>query len=67
MGILILLKGAKFAIIIGENEVNNQEVVIKNMATTEQVNCPLEKLVEKICQEMGDECCGGNCQCHKES
>ena len=63
-------KGAKFAIIIGENEVNNQEVVIKNMATTEQVNCPLEKLVEKICQEMGDECCGDeNCQCHhhKES
>ena len=61
-------KGAAFAIIIGENEVNNQEVIIKNMATQEQVNCPLEKLVCQISEEMGDECCGGECQCqHKEN
>ena len=58
-------KGASFAIIIGENEVNNQEVVIKNLATTEQKNCPIEKLVERISSEMGDECCcDGECQCH---
>ena len=57
-------KGASFAIIIGENEVNNQEVIIKNMATQEQINCPFEKLVCKISEEMGDECCDGECQCH---
>ena len=61
-------KGAKFAIIIGENEVNSQELIIKNLATTEQKTIPFEKLVEKISEEMGDSCCGGDCQCHhKES
>ena len=60
-------KGAKFAVIIGENEVNNQEVIIKNLATTTQNSVPVSELIEKISQEMGDECCGGNCQCHKES
>ena len=61
-------KGAKFAIIIGENEVNSQELIIKNLATTEQKTVPFEKLVEKISEEMGDSCCGGDCQCHhKES
>ena len=57
-------KGASYAVIIGENEVNNQEVIIKNMATQEQVTCPLEKLIEKISEIMGDTCCGGECQCH---
>ena len=60
-------KGAQFAVIIGENEVNNQEVIVKNLATTEQKSVPLSELIEKISQEMGEECCGGNCQCHKES
>ena len=60
-------KGAKFAVIIGENEVNNQEVIVKNLATTEQKSVPVSELIEKISQEMGEECCGGNCQCHKES
>ena len=60
-------KGAKFAVIIGENEVNNQEVIIKNLATTIQNSVPVSELIEKISQEMGDECCGGECQCHKES
>ena len=60
-------KGAKFAVIIGENEVNNQEVIIKNLATTVQNSVPVSELIEKISQEMGDECCGGECQCHKES
>ena len=58
-------KGAKFAVIIGENEVNNQEVIIKNLATTTQYSVPVSELIEKISQEMGDECCGGECQCHK--
>ena len=57
-------KGASFAIIIGENEVNSQEVIIKNMATQEQNSCPIEKLIERISSEMGDSCCDGECQCH---
>ena len=57
-------KGAQFAIIIGENEVEKEEVIIKNLQTTEQISCPLEKLIEKIGQMMGEECCGGNCQCN---
>ena len=57
-------KGASFAVIIGENEVNNQEVVIKNMATQEQISCPIEKLTCKISELMGEECCDGECQCH---
>ena len=60
-------KGARFAVIIGENEVNNNEVIIKNLTSTEQITVPFDKLVSKICCEMGDECCDGECQCHKES
>ena len=57
-------KGASFAVIIGENEVNNQEVIIKNMASQEQISCPIERLTCKISELMGDECCDGECQCH---
>ena len=60
-------KGAQFAIIIGENEVNNQEAIIKNLATTEQKSVPVNKLIETINKEMGEECCGEQCHCHKES
>ena len=58
-------KGARFAIIIGEDEVKKQEVIIKNLATTEQTSVPVNELIEKISQEMGDSCCGGDCQCQK--
>ena len=61
-------KGAKFAIIIGENEVNNQEVIIKNLATTQQTTVAVGDLIEEISQQMGEECCGEGCQCKsKES
>lgn len=61
-------KGAQFAVIIGEDEVKKQEVVIKNLATTEQSSVPVSKLIETINKEMGEECCGEGCQCqHKES
>ena len=61
-------KGARFAIIIGENEVNNQEVVIKNLATTEQKTVAVSDLIEEIGQQMGEECCGEQCKCQtKES
>ena len=59
-------KGAQFAIIIGEDEVAKEEVVIKNLKTTVQNSCPVDELIEVISQEMGDECCGGNCSCKKE-
>ena len=57
-------KGASFAVIIGENEVNNQEVIIKNLASQEQFSCPVERLTCKISELMGEECCDGECQCH---
>ena len=61
-------KGAKLAIIIGENEVNNQEVIIKNLATTQQTTVAVGDLIEEISQQMGEECCGEGCQCKsKES
>ena len=61
-------KGARFAVIIGENEVNNNQVIIKNMETTQQVAVPFDELLKTICKEMGEECCEGECQCqHKES
>ena len=59
-------KGARFAIIIGEDEVNSEQVVIKNLATSEQINCPVEKLIVKVSELMGDECCDGQCKCHQE-
>ena len=57
-------KGAAFAVIIGENEVNNNEVVIKNLATTEQKTVAVNELIETINKEMGNECCGEQCECH---
>ena len=48
-------KGAKFAVIIGDDEVNKQEVIIKNLTSTEQKSCPLDKLVETISKEMGED------------
>jgi histidyl-tRNA synthetase len=50
-------KGAKVAVIIGEDEVAKEEVVIKNLATTEQKSCPLDKLIETISEEIGNEVC----------
>ena len=32
--------GAKFALIIGEDEVKNSTVTVKNLETAEQINCP---------------------------
>ena len=56
-------KGAAFAVIIGENEVNNNEVVIKNLATTEQKTVAVNELIETINKEMGNECCDEQCEC----
>ena len=40
--------GAKFAVIIGEDEVKNSTVTLKNLETSEQENISLEKLFEKF-------------------
>ena len=59
-------KGARFAVIIGEDEVKKEEVIIKNLSTTEQKSVPVSELIEKISQEMGDECCDGECKCRNK-
>ncbi len=41
-------KRAKFAVIIGENEVNEKKMVIKNMTSQEQVELKEDELLEKI-------------------
>ena len=72
-------KHAKIAVIVGDNEIENATVVIKNLATTEQETVPVEAMVEKITEilegEHEDECecgCGHHhhhdheCGCHDE-
>lgn len=69
-------KGAKLAIIIGENEIKNNEVIIKNMQTQEQITVSELKLGEEVdaifepkkerCKESKTECCEGEeCECKK--
>ena len=41
-------KGAKFAVIIGENELNEESVVIKDLESQEQQTVKVEKLIEKF-------------------
>ncbi len=69
-------RGAKYALIIGENEVNNQVVSVRNLETQEQIEVSYQKIVNHILTLFGlsddyyahhhhhdhDECCG-NCKC----
>ena len=70
-------KGARLAVIIGEEEIKNNKVIIKNMDTKEQIDVPLKDLSQK-CEEIlflkhgkccsenkkQGECCeGGVCEC----
>ena len=41
-------KGAKYAIIVGENEVNNESVIIKDLAKQEQTTVKVDDLIEYI-------------------
>ena len=43
------------ALNLPDDEVNKQEVIIKNLTSTEQKSCPLDKLVETISKEMGED------------
>ena len=66
-------KNAKVAVIVGDNELENGTVVIKNLITTDQETVPVEEMVDKVAEILGsfehehdcccrddDECCCGN-------
>ena len=69
-------KGASLAIILGEEEIKNNKVIIKNMKTQEQITVDGEEFADKCedilveercCHKHKRECCEGNeCQCEKE-
>ena len=54
-------KMAKFAVIIGEDEINRREVIIKNLETKQQKTVALDKLVETINSDLGEYC--EDCSC----
>lgn len=61
-------RNAKFAIIIGENERINKEVVIKNMDTQQQETIPLNEIDVFLDKAFGEEehechCHDGECEC----
>ncbi len=69
-------RGAKYALIIGENEVNNQVVSVRNLETQEQKEVPYPKIIRFILKKLGfldhhhhhhgdGECCG-ECDCDHE-
>lgn len=41
-------KNAKYAVIIGEEEMNNDSVIVKNLATQEQIKVKVDDLIEKF-------------------
>jgi histidyl-tRNA synthetase len=58
-------KGAKLAVIIGDNEVKEGKVIIKNLETKEQYEIPASLYEEELMKLLGKEedkecCCGGN-------
>ena len=63
-------KKAKYAVIIGGNEMDNNTVIVKDLAKQEQVVYGIDELIEKMdaifdrldeCEcENGGECCCGN-------
>jgi len=44
--------GAKFVLIVGEDELEKREVILRNMTTKEQVSVPLENLVENVIKKI---------------
>lgn len=70
-------KNAKYALIIGDNEVNEEKVVLKNLESQEQIEVPNSELIDKVIslienpEENKKECecgCGGegHCCCHNK-
>ena len=58
-------KNTKFAIIIGENEIANSKVILKNLSTQEQLDVDINSLRETIDDLFSEHecCCGGDCDC----
>lgn len=72
-------KNAKYAVIIGDDELKDETVNVKNMNTKEQVNIPMNDLMDYLISEFdkehqhsdshcccceGDDCeCDGDCDC----
>ena len=57
-------KGAKLAVIIGEEEIKNNKVIIKNLKTTEQITVSIEELEAKVDEILNpQECCHGKREC----
>ena len=48
-------KGAKFAVIVGEEEAKNDSVVLKNLATQEQETVKLENIIDKLDEFFGSQ------------
>ena len=61
-------KGAKFALIIGEDEVKNEEVTVKNLKTEEQFKVSYQEIVHKafhlVDEGDGHDHGGESCHCH---
>ena len=57
-------KLAKLAIIIGEEEIKNNSVIIKNMETKEQITVSLDELCAKVDEIFNtvECCCGDSCK-----
>ena len=58
-------KGAKVAVILGDNERENNIVILKNMETKEQIEVPSNEYLEKLDSILSAEenCCGGDKEC----
>ncbi len=48
-------KNAKFAVIIGEEEIKNDSVIVKNLATQEQLSVKIDDLIEKFDELFSEE------------
>lgn len=59
-------KQSKFAIIIGEDEIQKREVIIKNLTTKEQKTCVVDKLIDTVTNDLDEYCVGGACETEKE-
>ena len=56
-------KKAKFAVIIGEDELKSNTVVLKDLETQEQKTVKYDELVEEMDEAFGNEC---DCGCHHD-
>ncbi|OQA79552.1 MAG: Histidine--tRNA ligase [Tenericutes bacterium ADurb.Bin239] len=69
-------RGARYALILGENELEREVVSVRNLETQEQTEVAFDEIVDYICHLFGirghhdcrchdedHECCDGDCDC----